>query len=344
MDGGGAGGRGAPATGGMEAGGAEAEAGAEVPELVPQQEECAWEGAESGDGTLRWHLREAAEQTASFDFDDAARQLWLAVAMCAGFLILAAVLPPIPAAGAEEAKKEKEKEREAPPTRSPRTTKILPAWVLWWLAVSAVICLWDASYVLLRPWSASQQLWVPYEAYARVDRRYGVDESDAFNKAQSLINIAEVFFGLIAVARARRIGRGDASAVALALFACAATCSKTVCYFIVEACGGLEYISHNTPQTALALFVLPSSIWIVVPALAFSAITSNISKELALTATDNAPTALPAAEPDANTRTDSKKTKKKASAGESKARKKKEAKARAPSTEEASAVTASTDA
>ena len=46
-----------------------------------------------------------------------------------------------------------------------------------WLLCSAIVCTWDASFVLLRPRSMSggdlSYIWKPYALYIQIDKLYG---------------------------------------------------------------------------------------------------------------------------------------------------------------------------
>lgn len=58
-----------------------------------------------------------------------------------------------------------------------------PKWVTFWLFLSALICTWDAGFVLMRPRSMAggdlSDVWYPYLLYVTVDRLYG-DLNDRF--------------------------------------------------------------------------------------------------------------------------------------------------------------------
>jgi hypothetical protein len=79
-----------------------------------------------------------------------------------------------------------------PWTHTPSRTVIL------WLLISIPLVLWDASYVLLRPYSmpggSLHYLWTPYALYGTVDYIYGwpaYKARNGFTAAQSALNLVE---------------------------------------------------------------------------------------------------------------------------------------------------------
>ena len=74
----------------------------------------------------------------------------------------------------------------------------VPHWVSAWLVTSSIIVVWDASFVLRRPQSFDEPLYLPYRDYVKVDRLYG-DLSDAFVWGQAVVNLLEVALNLVAL-------------------------------------------------------------------------------------------------------------------------------------------------
>jgi len=143
----------------------------------------------------------------------------------------------------------------------------LPLWTSVWLLVSAVVCTWDASFIILRPHSLPggkyHSFWKPYAIYIEVDKRYK-DMADPFVYAQSLMNYVEIFLCFLAlILSARNAG----SAAAVAVCESVMTSWKTVLYLLqyTELCGGGAYHAHNDALTSFLYLYLPSGIWIVLP-------------------------------------------------------------------------------
>lgn len=147
-----------------------------------------------------------------------------------------------------------------------RDDRRLPLWVVVWLCVTAVIQTYDALYVILGPLSHAggplAGLWPGHLLYARFDHRYA--NFDAFGTAQSWANLVEVVVALIALRLRRTLG-----GVILALIVSVATFWKTVIYFLVEICGGLEMTHDALDRGDFAGFffiaVFPNLFWLAIP-------------------------------------------------------------------------------
>ncbi|OZC30617.1 hypothetical protein [Gordonia polyisoprenivorans] len=142
----------------------------------------------------------------------------------------------------------------------------LPRWVVAWFAVTALIQTYDACYELLG--SISHRggplawLWPGHVYYSTFDHRYA--GFDAFGSAQSWANLLEVIALVWVLTHRRRF-----SAVVVGLVVSVATFWKTVLYFLVEICSGLDMTRQSLERGDLGGFlmvaVLPNLIWIVVP-------------------------------------------------------------------------------
>jgi hypothetical protein len=55
---------------------------------------------------------------------------------------------------------------------------------------------------------------------------------------------------------------------------------KTVIYFVLEFLSGFEYTKHNDAQTFWLSYILPSSIWIVMPVLVIFILATRIVDRL----------------------------------------------------------------
>ena len=130
-----------------------------------------------------------------------------------------------------------------------RPAPCFPLWVARWLALTTVIVLWDASFVLLRPWSMEVPLWAPYKDYVQVDKLYG-DLDDSFVWSQSVLNLVEVALNVTALSL---LHAGSSAAPVVALVVSAMTCSKTVLYHVIEVGNRFRYSQHNDAQTFVML-------------------------------------------------------------------------------------------
>eukprot|EP00743_Colponemidia_sp_Colp-15_P006770 GILK01007300.1.p1 GENE.GILK01007300.1~~GILK01007300.1.p1 ORF type:complete len:165 (+),score=9.02 GILK01007300.1:46-540(+) len=138
---------------------------------------------------------------------------------------------------------------------------VLPTFTRWWLYLSLPIILWDASFVLLRPFSFSAGLWFPYQTYISVDKRYG-DMEDSFVITQSIANLMEVCLAYLALIAHHRKSR---LSLILALVSCVMTWSKTAIYLGDEFISHMKFTRHNSPSDLLLLYIIPSSFWLVCP-------------------------------------------------------------------------------
>ena len=128
-------------------------------------------------------------------------------------------------------------------------------------------------------------IWTPYHThYMPVDGQYGAagwkatqSKSDMWNMTQSYCNLAEVALGALFLLLANY---NSAASNVVGVVASAMTAWKTVIYFTLEALSGWKYTKHNDVQTFWLQFVLPSSIWIVLPVLVIVALSGAIVSKL----------------------------------------------------------------
>ncbi|GFN83941.1 emopamil-binding protein [Plakobranchus ocellatus] len=143
----------------------------------------------------------------------------------------------------------------------------LPRWILIWFLLTAVICTWDASFIVFRPHSLPGRsmawLWFAYKYYITVDQRY-LDTSDAYVYAQSLLNYAEALINIVTIIMHFYQSRHT---VATAFMVSVMTMWKTVLYFLMftDLCTGSQYRQGNTLLEEIFLMVIPNFVWIVVP-------------------------------------------------------------------------------
>ncbi|XP_069130303.1 uncharacterized protein [Argopecten irradians] len=140
----------------------------------------------------------------------------------------------------------------------------MPGWVLLWFYATAVICTWDASFIVFRPHSLPggklAYIWYLYKYYVTVDQRYP-DLKDDFVFAQSLLNYAEVVLNIIAIIMHYRKSRHT---VPLAFTVTVMTFWKTVLYFLMYVVSD-TYRKNNTVMEHIFLFVIPNGFWVAVP-------------------------------------------------------------------------------
>jgi hypothetical protein len=164
----------------------------------------------------------------------------------------------------------------------------MPRWVTGWAVIGSLICIWDATYVLTRPRSMAKgdlfHIFYPYAKYITVDPLYG-NLQNAFVIAQSWMNYVEVTLTLFSVILYHFLGRRNSGCLLL-LIASVMTWSKTVVYFIHDY---FERPLH--PQDLpikietweyLCLFIIPSSVWIILPCACMWSIGRQIIKILNL--------------------------------------------------------------
>jgi len=171
----------------------------------------------------------------------------------------------------------------------PTRPELVPGWARAWLAVSSVVVLWDASYVLLQPHSFYPEgrygaIWIPYAKYATVDKLYSREAFEDFHRGtegwgvtQSTMNLVEV--ALLAL-YACYAAIGQRGAALLALISCIMTAAKTIAYFLIDYNENWRATGHNDTQTWWTLFFLPSSLWIILPVLVATTIIQRIWREL----------------------------------------------------------------
>jgi hypothetical protein len=124
-----------------------------------------------------------------------------------------------------------------------------------WLALSSLVILWDVTFVLARP---DFVLWAPYDDYVKVDLGYA--HPTGFVNAQAIMSLMEIAVVVVGLALRRRpVG---------ALLVCIAsvlTAAKTLLIFLVEIVTHGQGVGHNPTGKLVLMYVLPNSVWIVVP-------------------------------------------------------------------------------
>ena len=147
----------------------------------------------------------------------------------------------------------------------------MPRWATAWAIIGSFVCLWDATYIVTRPRSMEKgdlfHIFFPYVKYVTLDPLYG-NLQNAFVIAQSWMNYVEVSLTLSSVFLYHAAGQRNLSCFIL-LVASVMTWSKTVLYFVhdyFERSLHPQDLSIQIPiWEYLFLFIIPSSIWLLLP-------------------------------------------------------------------------------
>lgn len=144
----------------------------------------------------------------------------------------------------------------------------LPRWVILWSVISIAVVLWDTLFVVLRPMSmeggALSFLWLPYSQYVTVDLSYG-NPSDPFTLVQAIMSQFEI--AVLAVGIVFNAFRQTGLATLLVFFSCSLTWAKTTLIFLQEWASGLANVGHNSAEVLWLQYIVPNSVWVVVPLL-----------------------------------------------------------------------------
>lgn len=156
----------------------------------------------------------------------------------------------------------------------------IPIWLVGWVAITVPVVMWDAAYVLMRPYSETSAIWKPYQLYAEVDLTYGKSgnaHSEAWCLSQTMMNVVEVLLQCYALLRIAMTGRTDRCAAVTLLVASVGTLWKTLLYFLIEHNSNWANVGHNDLHTLITLYVIPNGLWIVFPALATYVLSHQLS-------------------------------------------------------------------
>ena len=160
----------------------------------------------------------------------------------------------------------------------------LPTWIFWWLALSTVVVVWDALFVLCRPASFPGGEWgfiwsFAYTIYMAVDLSYA-DVTNRVIEAMAIMSLIEACIVGVALRLDSR-GRSK-TAHLLALLAAALTGAKTMLFFLVEGMYDWHSIAHNDVFSMLAFYIIPNGIWVVVPTVVVFVLARRILEPVAL--------------------------------------------------------------
>ncbi|GAB1601750.1 uncharacterized protein LOC115229444 [Argonauta hians] len=155
----------------------------------------------------------------------------------------------------------------------------IPGWVIAWFIFTAVICTWDASFIMLRPLSFPNgrlsHLWYPYKYYINLDKRYG-NMADSYVFSQSLMNYAEVILNLWTCYLNKLRSNHT---IPMAFTVSIMTFWKTVLYLLmfVELGGDTTYRDGNSVFGEIFCVFIPNGIWLVIPMFVMGTLWKNIS-------------------------------------------------------------------
>ncbi|TFY75562.1 hypothetical protein EWM64_g8448 [Hericium alpestre] len=143
-------------------------------------------------------------------------------------------------------------------------------WISLWFLLTTPVILWDAFYCFFRPRSMVggdlHWIWQPYSIYQEIDYVYGIkalEDNNGFTNAQSFLNLVETLMNVSYLYLAHVSGWQAASLVGYT--GAVMTFSKTVLYWLQEYyCGGCS-VGHNNLQDLLVYWVLPNSLWLLLP-------------------------------------------------------------------------------
>eukprot|EP00762_Andalucia_godoyi_P007378 ANDGO_01559.mRNA.1 emopamil-binding protein len=149
-----------------------------------------------------------------------------------------------------------------------RGVAAVPAWIRWWFMLQVAVIAWDASFVLLRPFSMQSRLWAPYQLYVSVDTLYS-SLTDGFVVAQSWCNAAEqllIVYALTVLSR-RNNNTNNAKSTLMLLVVNCMQLWKTVLYFGQDALSTPPWHAsgHASQLDWWKLYGIPNGVWIVVP-------------------------------------------------------------------------------
>ncbi|KAK9449980.1 uncharacterized protein V1518DRAFT_415210 [Limtongia smithiae] len=158
-------------------------------------------------------------------------------------------------------------------------------WVTGWFILSSIICLWDATYILFRPYSFPggklHFIWAPYAKYYEIDYVYGqlaYEDRDGFPAGQSTINLVEITLNMVYVlSMALSTTPSTRLNGAFAGLIGATSCFfKTVLYLLAEWYSDCKYVGHNSWFNLIFLYLVPSSPWVIVSFLSMLAIAKQL--------------------------------------------------------------------
>jgi hypothetical protein len=150
----------------------------------------------------------------------------------------------------------------------------LSGFVVGWLVISGLICIIDATFVLLRPLTLPGGKlaifpWIGWHTYIQYDERYGAAGlTDSWVILQSWLNIAEIALQFLCVyLNSNASGCSKRVVHALAAVVSICTAYKTIIYAGMEMTGGTPRFVHveKIGVSGVAFVAGLSLPWIVIP-------------------------------------------------------------------------------
>ncbi|KAH7107998.1 hypothetical protein BKA62DRAFT_764073 [Auriculariales sp. MPI-PUGE-AT-0066] len=162
-------------------------------------------------------------------------------------------------------------------------------WVTAWFLLSAPIVFWDSTYCFMRPRSMRggdlHWIWKPYALYQEIDLVYGekaLQENSGFTSAQAFMSIVETVLNLFYVYKVHVSPSSTAPLIGL----CSATMalSKTMLYWASEYFCNYCAVGHNTMFNLVFLWMIPTGMWLVMPALIIVRLGGEVARQLQVAA------------------------------------------------------------
>lgn len=160
---------------------------------------------------------------------------------------------------------------------------LIPKPIQFWFLLSAVICCFDAFFVLSRPDSlkGGSLFWLfwPYENYYSFDTLYDMNE-DTFVVIQSWLNIVESFFAVIVVLLSQSsCNKKKAVSSIVGVTIQAFIFWKTVIFVWYDHSFLTQEALSFSPKSILCYY-LPSSVWLIMPLVSIWVIGKKIVQSL----------------------------------------------------------------
>ncbi|KAK9364555.1 hypothetical protein V1509DRAFT_643559 [Lipomyces kononenkoae] len=144
-------------------------------------------------------------------------------------------------------------------------------WISCWLAVSALVCSWDALFCLFRPHSlpgnSLSVFWKPYKYYVEFDLSYGPEHTTGFINAQSAGNLIEAVLNLSYLYLVLKVSSAKSRQLAcvVAMVSTLMTGYKTVLFILQEYFSDFSSIRHNPFSEIFWKWIFPQTLFVVLP-------------------------------------------------------------------------------
>ncbi|CAI4220997.1 unnamed protein product [Auanema sp. JU1783] len=164
-------------------------------------------------------------------------------------------------------------------TNNPNKQRILPLWIETWLITSAIICLLDVGFTMLRPHTTTggslATVYYGWNIYADVDKRYA-DPHDQVTTATGRVMLIEIVMDFVVFFMARRQSRHTV------LTAFTTSCFvfwKTVLYLVlfIAPPQGISHFSEEASSLRIFwVFWVMNGIWVIMPFMVMMSLWSQL--------------------------------------------------------------------